>query len=66
MPVNNLILITLEISQQFFEKKSTQIPNFMKIRPAGSDFFFRAEETLTYMVKLTAAIRHYTIVPNTG
>ena len=38
----------------------------MKIRPAGIRFFFRAEETQTFMVNLTVANRNYTNAPNIG
>jgi hypothetical protein len=33
------ILIKLEFSRQIFEKKKTQISNFMKIRRVGADLF---------------------------
>jgi len=32
------ILMKLEFSRQIFEKKNTQIQNFMKIRPEGAEF----------------------------
>jgi len=33
------IFTELEFSRQIFEKKNTQIPNFMKIRPAEAELF---------------------------
>ena len=33
------ILTELEFSRQIFEKKNTQVSNFVKIRPGGAQLF---------------------------
>jgi hypothetical protein len=48
------ILMHIEVSRQIFEK--TPVPNFIKIRPVGAEFFHAYRRT--DMTKLTVAFRN--------
>jgi hypothetical protein len=62
------ILMTLETSRQFFY--NTQIPNFMKMRPAGVVLFHAHERTdrqtdrKADVKKLTVAFLNFANAPN--
>jgi hypothetical protein len=51
----------LEIFRQIFEKKDTQISNFMKIRPVGAESFHtdRRKDRRTDLTKLMFAFRNF-------
>ena len=40
----------LDFPRQIFEKKNTQIPNFMKIRPVGAEFHTDGRTDMTRLI----------------